>query len=471
MNKYMYPLLIASVLFIFVMSSCKPETIQEEETTYVEKVEQQVPEESQNEEEQQEQNTPEGESEYSSESDNPDVSFSPMKVMTPEVSNELDAIVLSETGEAFNKAANGFALRLLPKLYDGHSFVASPLSIQMALSMTADGALGQTLLEILETLGFQTLDGMNTYSKTLIEQLPAVDLSVKMQLANAAIVNETFPVNASFKEQIESSFYAPVVNMSFISPNKVRETVNEWCKNNTNGLIPAILNEDFGPESIAFLLNALYFKAPWTSPYDPVVQVVKNQPFKTDKKSIGRDYLVSNETLGFYKGDNYRMVCRPLGEKGKYDIAILLPLEESGLNKLLEIIPNLEWRSLVNSCKPTDVFLKLPTFEIESFFNLEQQLRSMGMKIAFSDKAQFEKMFEDGIAGNISKVLHKARIILNDGGIEAASISAVEIICTDDEPGNENNKPIEFFADHPFVYIISERSSGTILFSGVFNGE
>ena len=491
--KRLYRLIIAAVACLIVAAvACTPEVVQPEENTQEETVEPQTPEENNNEEpgddntqpqnnneDQGGQTTPDengnepgSENNGENNEDYPDVQIAALPVLSPSVREEKGAISLSEEAREYSKAANRFAFNLLPTLYEGASFASSPLSIQMALSMVADGAAGQTLVEMLNTLGFPSTDGMNEYGKAIVEQLPAVDLSVSLQLANTMIVNEMYPVKESYVEQIGAYYYAPVANMTFANPAKVREVVNDWCSKNTNGIIPSILEAPY-PDSktMAYLLNALYFKAAWTNPYDPGYQVWKNRPFKAAGGDASVDYLISQENLRYSDNGSFRVAWRPMGEDGLYDFAVLLPKEDDGLAGLLQMLPSVDWSEMQSSAGYQELIMTIPAFDVSGSFDLVNNLFSLGMERAFMDDiAEFPNMF-DGASSCISKVLHKARIILGDGGIEAASITSVEMYDTMEGPGEETPQPVEFYADHPFVFVITERGSGTILFAGVYDGK
>ena len=393
----------------------------------------------------------------------------PLKSFSPEVTGEIAATQLSELGTAYNAGANRFALNLLPALYDNASYVASPLSLQVALSMAAAGASGETLEEMLSVLGFpgSGTAEMNLYTKSLLEQLPAVDLSVCLQLADAMIADQDFTVQEQYLSDMESYYYAPVQNMDYSQPEKVKEAVNRWCYDNTHGLIPSILDGENLELATAYLLNALYFKANWTTPFSSY-QVYKDQAFRIASGPIKVDYLCTKDTFDYADLDSFQMALLPIGTKSLFNAAILLPKDDNGLEALLNGIGNVSWPELLAQTQKRELSLHLPKFAISSSFKLKSVLKDMGMVRAFNDVyAQFDKIFENEVC-YISEVLQKSRIVLDEGGIEAASVTDVEIGVTD--AGPDDDEPVYFHADHPFVFIITEKSSGTILFIGVFQG-
>ena len=157
------------------------------------------------------------------------------------------------------------------------------------------------------------------------------------------------------------------------------------------------------------------------------------------------------------------MYCSPL-----YYMFILLP-DENDLDGLMKKLPNISWKTILGSFKrDAEVTLKLPKFDIENKFNLKEAMQAMGVKRAF--QGGFDRMFADDGAYAIDKVIQKAKITVAEWGTEAAAVTIVEMQESDVGPGQEP-KRINFFADHPFVYLIGEATSGTILFEGVYSGK
>jgi serpin B len=398
-----------------------------------------------------------------------------MAVLTPEVSGQIRSISLSETGEAYNQAAHSFAFRLLNALYEGKSMVASPLSLQMALSLAASGAQGETLQEILDALGFGALgkDGMNEYSQSLLNQLPAVDTSICLQMANAMVVRDDIKVVDSYRNNLATYYYANAESLDFSQPEQVMKVVNDWCNQNTHGLIPRIL-EDVNPLTLAYLMNALYLKAGWSSPFDPEYQVKKGQDFRKGNGTIRVDYLADGGHFSYVDKSTYRVAIRPLGARERYFFAVFLPKEDDGLKDMLFQIAGLDWNDLRKEMYSQRLLWQIPKFETASSYDdLVKTMNNLGVKRAFADNAEFD-MFEDPETGrtilaHIDAIIQKAKISLDEDGIEAAAVT-ITGMAGDPGPGTPRPDPLEFFADHPFAYLIYEGTSGTILFTGIYDG-
>lgn len=397
----------------------------------------------------------------------------PIKVSSPQPTTQITKVSLTEAEAAMVNAGNELTFNMMPLLREGEkSFLFSPLSLQYALGMTANGASGETLEEIVKTLGFGTdLDALNGLCHKLLNELPAVDLDVKLQLADAILVNDKYPLMPSFKENVESTYYAAVENMSFDNPATVAARINDWAKRNTNGLIDKMLDAgDISPADISFLMNALYFKAPWVSNgRDPRFQ----KEFTHDQKFYpeGCDVIQvpTMHASGLYKYanfDDFRVLELPYAS-GKFSMYILLPQGEVG--SLMRDFPNLNWKDIRSKMKTHDVELALPKFETSSSFRLNDALQKLGMQRAFTGAAQFDRMFADpDLRACIDFVIQKARISVAEWGTEAAAVTVVGMKEASAGPGGE--PPVYFICDHPFAYLIAENTSGAILFAGAYCG-
>lgn len=402
----------------------------------------------------------------------------PITIESPSAGKVATRVVLSPEQQAFMKAGQAFGFRCMEKLYTSQDLIFSPLSLQYALAMAANGASGETADEIVATLGYGTsIQDLNAYCNLLLRQLPSADPSVSLKLTDAMIVLEQFPVQAAFKNTLESLYYAPV---DYINPSGKAEVVariNDWAKRNTNGFIDPFLSpDDISDDFVAAILNALYFKAKWSGNYPMFEEdFTQSEAFYLDDGSVSKAQLMRTARyFGYAERNGYRVVELPYGDAGAYVMYVLLPDTKGagGLAKLVAQLAREEWSSVIaNLDRNTEVILKLPKFEAENKLGLKQTLAALGIQRAFSPAAQFDAMFDVPDATFcISNVLQKARIAVAEWGTEAAAVTAVMVDATSAGPGDEP-KQVEFFADHPFAYVIAEKSSGAILFQGTFTGK
>lgn len=400
----------------------------------------------------------------------------PITIQSPVPTEQITKVTLDETQKGYVDAGNRMAFRFLGEMFDNENFVCSPLSLQYALAMTANGASGQTRQEIIDFLGYgeEDIDALNEYSKTLLEQLPAVDLDVTLKVTDALLVNDKFPLLPSFKEIVENNYYAAVDNMDFSDPEQVAARINEWASRNTDGFIDNILSaSEISEDAVAYIMNALYFKAKWAGgEYDPMFESKATKPddfHLSDGSTIKVDMMRNMRWHQYAEMDGYKVLAIPYAGY-KYYMYILLP-DENDINGLIEKLKTTSWSDILSKMKSdAEVYIRIPKFEIENKYNLNDALQALGVTRPFqSGMAEFDMMFQPKQPKYyywIEKVIQKARIKVSEKGTEAGAVTIVEMDGVAEAPGDEPKK-VYFYADHPFVFVIGEKTSGTILFEGV----
>lgn len=403
----------------------------------------------------------------------------PITVSFPEPANEITKVDLDETQKGYVEAGNNMAFRFLQQVYAQEDLVLSPLSLQFALAMTANGASKGTLAEILDFLGYgrEGIDVLNAYCKKLMEQLPAVDLQVKLRLTDAILVNVEYPLLPSFQQNVQKNYYAAVENMDFSNHNQVAANINEWASRSTDGFIDKVLEpDDITDDAAAFLMNALYFKAKWAgSDFSPMFRerdTVEDKFTRADGSVKQVKYMRKTSYLRYAEMDGYRVLALPYAG-GKFFMYILLP-DGNDLDGLVKKLPQISWSSILGAFhQDAEVELKLPRFDIENKVYLTDPLQEMGVKKAFKPGvAEFDHLFQpiDNSYFWIEKVIQKARISVAEWGTEAAAVTVVEVDGKNAVGPGEEPKKVIFHADHPFLFVLGEATSGTILFEGAFTG-
>lgn len=398
----------------------------------------------------------------------------PITISSPSPTEQITKVTLSDMQSGYVEAGNTMSFKFLKEIYCGENLICSPLSLQYAIAMAANGASGETLQEIIDFLGYgeEGIDALNEYSKTLLEQLPAVDLDVTLKVTDALLVNDDFPLLPSFKKTVEESFYAAVDNMDFSDPQQIAARINEWAKRNTNGFIDKVIEpSEISAGAVAYIMNALYFKAKWAGDeYSPMFREegTKSENFTlNDGKTIKAAMMRNTRYHEYAEMDGYKVLVLPYANR-KFNMYILLP-DENNIEGLIEKLQTSSWTDILANLKQdAEVHVKLPKFNIENKHNLNDALNGLGVRKAFEPaSAEFNGMFtpKDDYYYWISKVIQKSRISVSEWGTEAGSVTIIDMEgATDAGPGP---KEVYFYADHPFVFIIGEETSGTILFEGV----
>ena len=400
----------------------------------------------------------------------------PIAIESPVPTEQITKVTLNETQKGYVEAGNRMAFRFLGEMFEDENLVCSPLSLQYALAMTANGASGQTLQEIIDFLGYgeDGIDALNEYSKLLLEQLPAVDLDVTLKVTDALLVNDRFQLLPSFKATVENHYYAAVDNMDFSDPSQIAARINEWASRSTDGFIDKVLEpSEISPNAVAYIMNALYFKAKWAGgEYDPMFESDATRPedfHLSDGSTIKVDMMRNMRWHQYAEMDGYKVLAIPYAGY-KYYMYILLP-DENDINGLVEKLKTTAWSDILSKMKKdAEVYIRIPKFEIENKYNLNDALQALGVTRPFqSGLAEFDMMFQPKQPEYyywIEKVIQKARIKVSEKGTEAGAVTIVEMAGDAEDSGDEP-KRVYFYADHPFVFVIGEKTSGTILFEGV----
>ena len=398
--------------------------------------------------------------------------------------SEAQPIQLTEVQRVFANDNNQFTLNFLKTVNEvdqsGKSFIYSPLSITYVLGMVNDAAIGETEKELEQTLGFHEggTQAVNDYCKKLIDGLPKVDDKVTLDIANAIFVNKDYTLKQQFQQDTQTYYDATAESLDFSSPQTL-DHINGWCNEKTNGMIPTILDE-VNPNMMSYLLNAIYFKADWTSKFDQ--KNTKEETFTTEKGKTKLPLMHQNVLISYLKNDIYSAVIIPYGS-GLWNMTVLLPEEGKTIDDVIKeiakssVVNNRGWcETGGNYFQGYEVDLKLPRFETSSDTDkldikdgLAGLMKKMGIKLAFDAYfAEIPNMCEAPVY--IAMMRQKAKIKVNEEGSEAAAVTVAGMMANSASSGPVEYRKATFHANRPFVYVIQEASSGVILFVGKYTG-
>ena len=361
---------------------------------------------------------------------------------------------------------NGFGFDLFRQARKNENQVMSPLSITYLLGMLNNGAAGLTRDEICQVLGFGnfTTDEVNAFCRKMLTESIALDELTKVNIGNAIFLNQPYGICADFEQAARDYYFAEVSTLDFHN-DPAMDIINQWASDQTNGLIPEILNvNSFNPDAVSYLLNAIYFKGAWTLKFDKEETI--DEPFDG---GLDVPMMHLHNLLPYTENDVYQMVALPYGNQA-YQMNILLPREGKTID---DVLANINGESWENSLwlSPADVDVKMPRIETETDLPLVDIMKSLGMEKAFDKYLAEFPGFYTNIDGNtyIGMMKQVAKIKLDEEGTEAAAVTVVEVACESIEDPEEP-KTYELHADRPFVYVISERSTGAIFFIGQYVG-
>ena len=367
-------------------------------------------------------------------------------------------IELTESEQQLIVGNNDFAFKLFRKARGTMSSIMSPLSITYALGLLNNGAAGQTQQEINQVLGFGAAgaDGINQFCHKMLHEAETLDSKTKSLIANTIFVNEGFGyrLQDGFTKKAHDYYNAEPQNRNF-GDGQTMDVINQWASDHTEGLIKEVLDADtFNPDAVSYLLNALYFKGMWSSPFDAAD--TREELFGSGAKvpMMHRPYTSSDYT----ENELYQAVNLPYGN-GAYLMTVFLPRKDKTIDDVLESLNGSNWQVKNSRC---DVDLKLPRFETDTKLELVKIMADLGMPTAFTAAADFPYFCNVPIY--ISNMFQVAKIKLDEEGTEAAAVTVIE------EKATSMPSMAEFHATRPFFYVISEQSTGSIFFMGQYMG-
>jgi serine protease inhibitor len=361
-------------------------------------------------------------------------------------------------------ADNRFGLKLFQQIVKSDSQenpVISPISVSMALGMTLNGANGSTREAMESTLELQGLSQqqINEAYQSLIKLLLSLDPKVDFRIANSIWYRDGLSFEQEFIDLNKLYFNAVVHGLDF-SNLASRDIINQWVSNNTNGRIKEIV-EKINPNDIMFLINAIYFKGIWTYQFqeDLTHDDLFNLPNGTQ---IACHLMCQEGKFAYLDTDKFQAIDLPYGD-GDFRMTIFLPKSGITVESLILSMDNNVLNQWFQSFSVQKGIIEIPKFELKYKIQLKKVLTLLGMGIAFDPHgADFTKLYSGPQNAFISRVLHKTYIKVDEKGTEAAAVTSVVIDLTSAGNGNE----FYFKANRPFLYIIRENHSNTILFIG-----
>lgn len=357
------------------------------------------------------------------------------------------------------KAATDFAIRLFKASNeDGKNTLISPLSVLCALSMTANGAVGETLEEMESVLGMSAAD-YNVFLNSYVRSLPQGE-KYKLSLANSIWFKDDglFEIKGEFLQTNADYFGADIYKAAFDS--QTLYDINSWVNRETDGMIDKVLNT-IPKEAVMYLINALAFEAEWEEKYTKN-DVYDGEFTREDGEVIdvkmmrGEDgyYLEDEDATGFIKYYSGR----------KYAFVALLPNEGISLSDYVDSLDGERLQSLLEN-KRYDVLLfsSMPKFTVEYDVEMSEILSGMGMPTAFSLAADFSGIGQyNGLDLYINRVIHKTFIEVAEQGTRAGAVTVVEMYPESAAPGEIKNVVL----DRPFVYMLIDCENNIPFFIG-----
>lgn len=368
------------------------------------------------------------------------------------------------------EANNEFTFSLYKQLgEDLTNLVFSPYSISSALAVTYAGARGKTALEMAEVLWFaKDQDAFHPVFKAFTDSifLSGKEEGTEMNIANALWVEENYQIIQDFLDLATDYYGARAENVSFKTNEdleKSRQKINRWVENKTNDKIKELIPQGILDELTRMVItNAIWFNGNWLNPFEKSRTSPSIFHISRDK-TVSTDFMHQEKETGYYEDDDVQAIELPY-KGGKMSMLIILPKDIDGWKLLGRLLSTERLAVITKGIEQHKIDMAIPKFTYESEFNLKEILFKMGMEQAFTNDADFSGLTEDNDL-RIDDIIHKAFIEVNETGTEAAAATAVTMAL---KTALEEEDIIQFIADHPFLYLIRDKTTGGIIFMGRF---
>ncbi len=388
-------------------------------------------------------------------------------IATADFSLTEDGYIVPEYAQIESKDPKYQQLRLSVDLFKAMSkesknkdLLISPLSIELALAMTANGAKGQTKTEIEKLLcGDMTVEELNLYLNNYVSLLPT-DNKYKMHIANSIWFRDEedrLTVNEAFLEKNKDYYGAQIFKKNFNDSQTVTD-INDWVNNNTDGMIDKIV-DGISDDAVMYLINALCFDAEWEKQY--LLSDIAKRDFTNISAETKKVDMMHSEEYYYIETENAKGFMKHYKDK-KYSFVALLPNENDIYGYIDSLTPEYI-ESALNNVQNKGGYAVMPKFSYEYELSMNGVLKSLGMPTAFDgEKADFTDM-AISTRGNIfiGDVLHKTFIQVDELGTKAGAVTKVEMW--------DECAPMyewEITLDRPFVYMIIDNANNMPIFMG-----
>lgn len=370
------------------------------------------------------------------------------------------SIQLSRAEADIVDAQNTTSIKLFKTILDDEGYdkniCISPLSIEMVMSMLANGANQEILNNTLDFFGVNSINEINDFNKRLLTELPQVKPNkVTIAFNNGLWTNSMFTINNEFKSMLASNYNVDLFDIDF-SKSDVKDMVNSWSSDKTNGMIPTIIENKVQQNLPIVLANSVYINAK----FDKIFNKDLTQPedfYDSYNNLQGKvDMMYNDDTYWVVRHDAFDAVRLTYGNGG-FEFWVLLPSAGSTPEQTIQTLDSEGIQCLERRLEYT-VKLKMPRFKYSTSLNLASTLQTLGLE------------YSAATLGNISNasnfnltLLHGTNIETTEEGVKIAAVTSSDEFYHNAEPPR-----ISLTFNRPFVYIIREASTGIILFTGIF---
>ncbi len=338
----------------------------------------------------------------------------------------------------------------------------SPLSMYYGLALLQQGAEGESLDELIELLGAPSADVAEGCRSQMGQLAAYAEREAIIELANSIWIRDDLAFSKAYEAAVTSAFDAEAAGVPF-GEASANQQVSDWIADKTHDLLHPQF--DFTADALMCLVNALYFKADWSAPFD--AEFTEDADFETPSGTVAAPFMHTSNHGGFAETDGF--TASRLSLRSGATMSFYLPSEGKTPRDLVstpESVMNLLGASLDGN---REVIWSLPKFSFDVEYQMVELLQSMGLRAPFqAGMADFNGMLADQAFAEanppyVSKVVQGCSIDVNEEGVEAAAQTTFEMYAG---AAAQQEPPVEFVLDRPFLFTI-QTSDGTVLFMGI----
>ncbi len=344
----------------------------------------------------------------------------------------------------------------------------SPFSMYMAFSFLYEGARAETAAEMERMFGFYSnVEARHEHVVQTISSINRDDPNATLETANALWPANWFVPYDTYTDVVRDVYLADIETLDFAGdPKGSAERINGWAADKTDDKITEVVEaSDLGPLTVAVLNNAIYFKGTWVTQFDPN-STGTDTFWKNDTATAEIDFMQNHDFFNYVESDGVEVLQMPY-EGDRLSMLVFLPSERNTIEQLEKTISAEKIDAWRQQLHPAEVIVLMPKFKAETHYPLGTYLSNLGIPRVFDpNSADFSGMADLAMTGNlfVSSAFQDAFVDINEEGTEAAAVTTIMIMTEGERP-----EPVRFTADHPFIFVIQDDESGTILFIGRFS--
>jgi serpin B len=362
--------------------------------------------------------------------------------------------------DKMTKSLNDYSFDLYNQIKsDNKNLFISPLSTYYALLMAYEGAQNDTKREFENVFHLGSADyssNLKDFSENLIS---FKDSANYLNISNALWLQKDFVVNDNFKNKIKQKYSSDLKTVDFKQKIIAANEINDWVAIKTNGLIKNILSPDNITNDTRFVIsNAIYFLGKWNKEFDKNLTKPDNF-YALNKEKSEIDFMNKTEYLNYYENNDIQFISKPY-EGNAQSLCIILPKERNKLSDLERTLDNSGLENILNNLSYSYIKLSIPKFKLETSYALIEPLQNLGLKEAFTPRADFSGM-ASGDSLFLHGVIHKTFIRMDEKKTKAAAATVISMEIRGLLP-----EPKIFKADHPFTFMIIDNQTKGIIFMG-----